>query len=136
MTKIFRATKEDFDGTGNYFETSQAYTDTPTLYMTARPDTLIQGILKRVHWRLNPSNAVTYQLYLFSDAVADNYGSEMAKIFDSTDVVALGADDTEYDAEVTTPFKLASPGKIYYLITWSGAPGDTLGYIEASGERE
>ena len=143
---VFRAYKLDEDGTGNSFETSQAETDTPTLKLTVSPNILKNGIIRRFHFRLNPTNAVTYVIRIYQGAHAGNYESQMNKLLDSSDVVAAGADDTEYDAvDLAVPFTEtvasgADPegtaATLYYQITWSGAPGDTTGYIEVDGEWE
>jgi hypothetical protein len=47
------------------------------------------------------------------------------------------ADDEDYDrAELYIPFILTASGDLYYSIDWSGAPGNTTGFIEVSGEIE
>ena len=130
---IFRYGQLDEDGTGNYFETDQGENDTPTLYLSSgrTPNNMKSGIIRRIHYRLNPTNAVTYTLRLYAKAVAPNYQSGMSKLYDSG---AAKADDTEYDVAVEIPFILLVKGKLYYAIEWSAAPGDTTGYIEVMGE--
>ena len=130
----FTAVLLDPAGTNNYFETDQAITDTPTLYLTASAP-MGRIIIERIHVNLNPTNAVTPNLYLFADAQADNLTSESVMIFASTDYVPNGlVDGTEYDfVELNIPATLATAGRIYYLLDWTGAPGDTLGYLKIFG---
>jgi len=123
----------DEDGTGNYFETDKAETDTPTTSIDSEYKMRV-GKINRVHWRLNPTNAVTYDLYIFGDALAADYASQAEKLFDSNDVVADCADDTEYDATgLDIPFRLRTPGEWWYNTDWSGAPGNTTGYLCIEG---
>jgi hypothetical protein len=49
---------------------------------------------------------------------------------------AAQVDDTDYDREVEIPFVLETPGSLWYSIDWTAAPGNTTGFIEASGEKE
>ena len=93
-----------------------------------------------IHFRLVPTNAVTYQIYLYSDNLgAANSGQlEMNKFFDSVaEIGAACAADTEYLREVDRTVYLSNVlGDLFYVITWSGAPGATAGYIEVCGERD
>ena len=138
MNKVtFKALKLDEAGTLNYFETDQAETDTPTLTIKTAPSKVKKGRIRRVHYRLNPTNAVTYDLYIFMASKAGNYESEAMKVFDSNDVIADSADDAEYDGQLLdVPFYLEDDGLFYYIINWSGAPGNTTGYIVVEGEVE
>lgn len=130
----FKFSELDEDGTGNKFETDQAKTDTPTLLLdeTIEPSTIVTaGLIKRIHYRLNPTNAVTYTLRIWAAALADNYASNLNMLYESPDAQA---DDEDYDrAELDIPFRLAAAGSLYYSIDWSGAPGNTPGFIEVSG---
>jgi len=133
----FYAAKEDFDGTLNYFETDQAITDTPTLYMTGSPlATFIK--IHSIKYQMTPTNAVTYELYLIEAAAADNEEAESNIIFDSGAAQASGTVYNEIAGAGTpklpTIAKLADLARIYYLLNWSGAPGDTTGYIKVYGE--
>ena len=131
--------KEDFDGTSNFFETDQSITDTPTLTFTVANhdgDSLQRIKVTEVEYYMNPANSVTYQLYLFEDAKADNVESLFHLVYDSG---SARADDTVYidlPASGKTPFyvNMATLNTMYYLINWSGAPGDTKGYIRIRGE--
>lgn len=131
--EVFYYQKLDENGSGGDLVTSYAKTDTPVKILdTARhPSTLGEGIIKRIHYRINPTNAVTYTLRLYRHAIAGDYNSNMAMLYESA---AARADDTDYDvAEIEIPFILDSLGKIYFALEWTGAPGLTLGFIEVSG---
>lgn len=116
------------------FDTDQSKTDTPTLTLNTEivPDTLKWGFIKRVHYRLNPVNAVTYTLRLWSKAVAADYESNMNMLYETP---AGRTDDEDYDdAELDIPFVLGAEGTMYYSIDWSGATGNIQGFIGVSGE--
>ena len=132
--RVFIYRKLDEDGTLNYFETDQAKIDTPTLLFNTLnvPQSMVEGFINRIHYRLNPTNAVTFTLRIWEAAVANNYESNMNMLWESP---ALQADDTDYDiAELNIPFRLAWMGAMFYSIDWTGASGDTTGFIELSGE--
>ena len=101
------------------------------------------GILNYIEFRLNPTNAVTYQFQLFESNSYGHGGYELQKecLFRSwdnpiTDVVAC-ADDTRYGFHgLNIPFRLLWPGDFWYNIDWSAAPGNTTGYIIVGGLRE
>jgi hypothetical protein len=132
----FKFTKLDEDGTLNVFETSQAKTAPPTLLLDLElfhPIPQIKsGIINRVHYRLNPTNAVTYTLRLWDATVLNPYELNMHMLYESP---AAQADDTDYDREVTIPFLFAIAGKLFYSIEWTGAPGNTTGFISVEGEK-
>jgi len=131
--------KEDFAGTSDFFETDQAITDTPTLKFTVANkdgDTIERVKITEVSIYLKPTNSVTYQMYFFEDADADNVESLSRLVFDSG---SAKASDTVYKYNIQSgkvPFyaNLGTDNTLYYLINWSGAPGDTLGFIRARGE--
>ena len=143
--------KLDTDGTGNYFETDDdnPTTSTPTLYIdvtcsTGEPVTRFQ--LDEVRYYMNQTNAVTYTLYLFEGATADNVTHLAELVFQSpaaqADVTlywyrhgASGTPDTIATTDHSLPVivDLVTPGRLYYTINWSGAPGDTPGFIYLRG---
>lgn len=130
---IYRALDEA--GTLDYFETDQTKTDQPTLYFVSvtRPSLLKSGLVHRIHYRLNPTNAVTYTLRIWVYNSTDDYYSNACMIYESP---SAQADDTDYDrCELNIPFILALSGRMYYSIDWSGTPGNTTGFIEVAGER-
>lgn len=129
---VFRYFARDNDGTGNIFETDQAETDTPTLYLSTfrYPENLVMGMAYRIHYELEPTNAVTYTLRLYCNSIANDIWSRSEKLYESP---AGQADSIEYDREVKIPFKLINPGRIWYTIDWSAAPGNTPGFIEVTG---
>lgn len=120
---------------GGDIETDQAITDTATRTLdTFRfPRDLDKGILTAIKVYMEPTAAETYQLYLLRGAAADDITQRSYVIYDSG---ALMAGDTWYhDFRLKKPFKLVGKGLLYYILDWSGAPGNTLGFIEASGEQ-
>jgi len=132
---IFRYVAYSEDGAVNTFETSQIKTDTPTLMLATfrRPLDLKSGKILRFHYRLNPTNAVTYTLRIYDSNIAADYESNLHQIYESP---AARADDTEYDVlTLPIPFTLGVVGLMYYAIQWSAAPGVTAGFIEVSGEK-
>jgi len=137
---LFRLGKLDEDGTGNYFETDQAKTDTVTLFMmpnaagcSGKPRKFIEGLINRIHYRLDPTNAVTFVIRFWrKGGVAADLESNLALLYESP---AAQADDEDYDrGELNIPMILATPAKIWFSIDWSGAPANTKGLINVSGE--
>jgi len=134
----FIARKLDEDGTGDYFETDQAKTDTVTLTLAGTganvwPARFREGIIRRVQYRLNPTAAETYTLRIWRrGGVADDYASNMELLYESA---TARVDDTDYDVnDLQIPFRLYTQSTIYYSIDWTGAPGNTPGFIVVSGE--
>ena len=131
---IFQCSKLDEDGSEGDFETSYSKTDTPVKWLNTYywPISLMSGLIKRIHYRLNPTNAVTFTLRIYQHAVAADYDSNVQLLYESP---TAQADDEDYDrCERNIPFKLGSPAKIYFAIEWTGAPGTTAGFIVVSGE--
>ena len=85
---------------------------------------------------MNPANAVTYQLYLFEDASADDVQTRHDLIYDSGAAMAKGTVYKEMPSQDQLPaiVRCATPGRIYYMLDWSAAPGDTTGYIVIRGK--
>lgn len=135
---IFRYIARDEDGTGLIFDTDQGKTTLPTekldIYRIPHQK-LKSGLIHRIHYRLNPTEAETYTLRIWNRAVdgtSTPYEQELALLYESP---AAQADDTVYDrAELVIPFTLFKPGAMYYSVDWSGTPGTTKGMIEVSGE--
>ena len=142
--------KLDLAGTSNYFETDQALTDTPTLTITlstSTGDPVTKFLLEDVQYVMNPTNAVTYQLYLLEDATADDVQQTTDIAFWSpaaqADAVNYRYNSAGYQAATGTAevaqyklpriVELATPNTLYYMIDWSGAPGDTTGFIKIRG---
>ena len=150
MSTVVLADKLDYAGTLNYFETSQAITDTATL--TIDVVTNITGLKPKRFWideiryYMNPTNPVTYTLYLLEGAAVDDLTQKSKVVWQSA---AGMVDGTEYvwrhvgfgsfpnpntvDASLPCICALDTVGKLYYIITWTGAPGDTPGYIKVKG---
>ena len=97
------------------------------------PASLRQGIINRIQIRLTPTNAVTPRVYILKYHSTTDLSQEEYLLFD-TGITGL-VSGTYYDfTELDIPFILTAPGSMYYLIDWSGAPGATTGFIQASGE--
>ena len=138
-TRLVYADLVDTDGTGNKFETDQPIGGTPTLYLTVYPALTKRFKITSVRYYMNPTAAETYELYLFEQASADNVQNLADVVFDSG---AAQADSTSYaviegDASGKLPIEvnLADSAKLYYQLDWSGAPGNTPGYIVVRGEK-
>ena len=130
--QAFVAYRLDEDGTGNYFETSQSITDTWTLLLYCHPHALGSGIAHTVRYQLTPTNAETYTLFLGAYGAAEDLPQAMRMIYESATLRASG---TRYAAtNLDRAFELYTGGYIYYAVEWSGAPGNTTGYIYLTGE--
>ncbi len=116
------------------FNTDQDKETTPTLTLNTiqDPDTLKKGKVNRIHYRVNPANAITYTLRIWQAAIAADYESNINLLYESP---AAQADDEDYDrAELNIPFILATEGEIYYSLDLSAASGNVQGFIVVSGE--
>ena len=127
----------DEDGTDNVFETDQVITDTPTLYITLDDPKCKRFLLEEVTWMMNPTAVETYQLVLFEEANADNVISLSKIVFDSG---ALLVDSQAYmsamgQGKLPRIVDLTIPGRLYYMLLWTGAPGDTPGYVKVRGRK-
>lgn len=144
--------KADYDGSNGYFTTDQSWGATPTLSMTVTsslPNVAVKKFrLEQVQYQLNPTNTVTYELFLLEASNADNYESASDLVFDSG---SAQADDKKYihvqggysedgaSGSTKQGFKLPiiveleEEGKLYYMINWSAAPATTLGFIKVRG---
>jgi hypothetical protein len=127
----------DEDGVLNTFEVDQDKITPPTLLLDLfqTHPTMVTGIIKRIHYRLNPTNAVTFTLRLWRATKANPYELNLAMLYESP---AAQVDDTDYDRngdEIDIPFSLETPGQLYFSIDWSGAPGNTTGFISVEGEK-
>lgn len=131
---VFRMMKLDADGTGNVFETDQDIDTTPTLKLdtSIEPEGLDQFVIKKITYYLNPTNAVTYQLFLLRGAAADNVTSYSKQIWASPVAQADGVLYHKNDIEI--PVRLDNPDELFYMVDWSAACGDTTGFIVVEGE--
>jgi len=141
--------KADLDGTGNYFETDQALGDTPTLYIALTTNTglPVYGLeITHLSYQMTPTAAETYTIYLFEAANADNLRNLSDIVFQSAAAQASATQYIYHDSgsgswpglttvDFTLPqtCNLADEGKLYYLLDWTGAPGNTPGFIKVRG---
>jgi len=146
------AEKLDYAGTSNYFENfaqTIASTATLTIDVTSNCDSklpITRFIIDEIRYMMNPTAVETYQLFLLDGPTADDSTQHSDIIFESP---AALVDSTEYiwrhggmgsfpnlaTADFTLPCEvdLHTPGKIYYILDWTGDPGDTPGYIKIKG---
>jgi len=109
----------------------------PTRFMTGIPlanNIMIHG----VKYQMNPTAAVTYQLYLLEGATAEIQQQEAEIIYDSGAGIVGGAIVNWIAGGAPSRLqilaRLTAPGIIWYKLDWSAAPGDTPGYIRVYGE--
>lgn len=138
-TRLVYADLVDTDGTGNYFETDQAIGVTPTLFLTVYPSLTKRFKITSVRYQMTPSAAETYELYLLEQSSADNVQNLADIVFDSDSAQTSGTSYMvlEGDASGKLPIEvnLADSAKLYFQLDWSGAPGNTTGYISVRGEK-
>lgn len=125
----------DDDGTGNDFETNQAITDTPTLTITCSDPYAKRVLLTEVMWYMNPTNLETYEMYLLEGEEAQDVDSLAEIVFDSGPLMVDSQVYLAKEASGKLPriVDLTIPGILNYLMTWTGAPGNTPGFIKARG---
>lgn len=132
--EVVYGSKIDSDGSSGYFTTDQPLGTQPTLSMTLTPSTAKRFMLESVRFYMNPTAAVTYQLLLSERSSSDTVTSYGDIVFDSG---AGMADDTIYIVsrgdKLPHLVVLSTAATLYYQIDWSGAPGDTSGYILIRG---
>jgi hypothetical protein len=132
---IFIFSELDEDGVLNTFEVDQDKVTPPTLLLDLYQThpTMKTGIIKRIHYRLHPAvGAETYTLRLWRATRADPYALNLQMLYESP---AAQVEDTDYDRLVEIPFSLETPGQLYFSLDWTGAPGNTTGFISVEGEK-
>ena len=127
--------KLDADGTGNVFEDDEPLaTTTPSLFINLTPATATAISVESIRYYMNPTAAVTYELYLLEGAQADAVTRYSQLVFDSE---AAQADDTIYlvsrGDKLPHIINLETAGRLYYMLDWSAAPGNTPGFIVVRG---
>jgi len=91
--------------------------------------------LTSVKYYLVPSNAVTYELSLYEEAVTGTYNARVACVFESGSGKAASTLYQDVGANMLpVDVHLAELGKLYFGINWSAAPGNTTGLIQIRGE--
>jgi len=133
--KFVTGTALDKDGSGNIFKDDQPIaTTTPTHYITLDPQCK-KFMLNDVKYRFEAAAVETFQLYLLEDADATAILRRRDVIYNSGTGKTGSTDyhDTP-DGRVPVLVKLVTAGRLYYLLDWSGAPGNTPGYIVVRGE--
>jgi len=127
----------DGDGSGHKFDVDQPLlTTTPTLYLTLDDPTVKYLEITDILFRFEAANGVTFQLYLLSDAQATALTRRSNVVYDSGSGKVR---DTDYhetpNGRTPTVVKLATAGRLYYMIDWSAVPGITSGFLVIRGRR-
>ena len=140
-TRLVEATLVEETGTAATFKTDQVFmTNQPTLYLPVLPGTSQKFRVTAIRFYLSPANAVTYQLYLLKHDTNPGGATPLQAredlIYDSG---AAMAKDTEYfviaGGMLPVEVHLGDTAKLYYMIDWSAAPGDTTGFITVTGDK-
>ena len=124
----------DADGLANDWETENAITDTPVKFITLEPN-VRAFTLTGVRFKINPTNAETYELVFLKGAAAEDYENYSNVVWSSEGAMV---DDQLYshrgkEDSLPIDIKLDTPGRLYYMTIWSGAPGNTPGLVEVEG---
>ncbi len=91
--------------------------------------------LNSVKYYLVPSNAVTYELSLYEEAVSGTYNARAACVFESGSGKAASTLYQDVGANMLpVDVHLSDIGKLHFGINWSAAPGDTTGFVQVRGE--
>jgi len=126
----FIATVSEDGTTTAVFTTDKSKTDTPTQYIDATEPVFYRGRILEIGYRLNPTAAETYTLMIFEKNIANDYELNSRMLYESA---AARVDDEDYRIECNLPFNLWTAGRFYIATDWTGAPGNTTGYIRISG---
>ena len=127
----------DDDGTGNDFENVRAITDTPVEFITLSDPFCSRFLLEEVYYWMNPTAAETYELVFLEAAEAQDVDSLASIVFRGGD---LRADSVPYlvckgQGLLPRIVNLAVPGIIYFMMIWTGAPGNTPGLVKFRGRK-
>jgi len=124
-------------GADDYFEDDEPLNAVlPTHFFYGAP--LVTNILiHTIKYQFTPTAAETYQLYLLEGATAEAEQQEAEVIFDSGALQAAGVPYVWVaggaPAELPVMARLTAAGLIWFKIDWTGAPGNTYGYIRVYG---
>ena len=121
-------------GALNSFETPQDITVESTLFILLEP-TVKAFIMTEVNYYMNPTNAVTYELYLLEGPIADDMTALSKVVFDSNALKADSIPYTSLEGQGKLPryVSLDEPGLLYYNMDWTGATGNCPRYIVIKG---
>ena len=127
----------DVDGTGNVFETEGVITAIPDLLLTTDDKRVHRFEITDIIFYMNPTAAETYEILLFEGAFAGDVKSlaqivwrSGAAMVDSTPYIRTNNED-----ELPKIVELATEGLLYYMMIWTGAPGNTPGYVKVRGRK-
>jgi len=126
------------DSTTDVFEDDQPFMDgnAATHFFVITLTGCSRILLTKVIYYMNPTAAVTYTLYLLSDNVAAAttearrliYQSEAARA-DSVVYMETGYGGNKLPVQAT----LMDLSVIWFKLDWTGAPGNTTGFIRCEG---
>lgn len=117
-------------GTVAALETDKSKTDTPTQSFVALAPPFKKGIIKEISYRIVPTAGETYTFMVFEAAAAGNMESNSRMLYESAALRTSGAD---YKVPCEIPFNLATAKTFPYATDWTGAPGNSYGYLKISG---
>lgn len=136
--RLFYAEIEEYtSGAPGYFETDQVWGTLPTLSFVGTP-AVRHVMIHTVKYQITPTAGETYQLWLLEGASDNDEQSEAEIIFASAagqvggTIYQWGAGGAP--AKLPVLARLTTAGEIYYMIDWTGAPGNSSGYIRVYGE--
>jgi len=122
------------DTSGTEFETEHDIDDLSDQYIQL--DLAVEKFeLTEVIYMVNPTNAETYRLMLFDGPHASDIVAEAHMLFDSDflQVDSQRYHETEGGIKLPVICNLKEDGRVYYNTGWTGAPGNTPGYIIIKG---
>ena len=123
-------------GTLNAFETDKLITDIPTQYIQLDP-AVRAFTLNSVRYLMTPTAAETYELILLKGASLDDIESLSNLVWRSGAAMASGTPYKRCNNEDELPkiVDLDDEGLFYYMMMWTGAPGNTPGFIRVRGRK-
>ena len=121
-------------GALNAFEADQDIGTLSTLAILLEP-TVKAFLLQEVMFYMNPTAAETYELYFLEGPIADDMTALSKVVFNSGPLMADSVPYYVCEAQGKLPriVSLDEPGLLYYNVDWTGAPGNTPGYIVVKG---
>ena len=127
----------DVDGTGNDFETEGVITATPDLTLSCDDPRISRFLMEDILFYMNPTAAETPEILLFEGAVANDVESLSKRVWTSgagmVDSVLYQRCNNE--DELPKIVDLDNEGLLYYMMMWTGAPGNTPGFIRVRGRK-
>ena len=112
---------------------------TATKYISLTPALTKRFRLESVRFYIDNANSVTYQLFLLEQASAHGSAPIQQKadiVYDSGALIPDAEEQIDLGGGVLPiEVNLADTGKLYYMLSYSAAPGNCKGYIVIRGTR-